>query len=766
MRSGCVRRWIAGCLLMGSQFVHSQDWTHLEAHLHFDTLQLSVSGTVHLSFQATEPLSDTLALHGKDLTIHTAHLDHRPVECIEGPGGNLYIPLHASLSPGNHRITIQYAARPQRGMHFAGWTDTTHTHPRQIYTHGQGNLHRHWIPLYDFPDDKYTWELHLHFNPRYAVYANGTRIPTDEPGHWHYRMDTPIPPYTAVIAIGKYREHRLLDRDSLECIGLVYPGGEATMEPTYQHASAILTQLEDQIGVPYPFDVYRQIPVSDYTYGGMENATTILLNDRYLVDSLQSLDRDYLRVHIHEWAHQWFGTWITARNDTHHWIQEGFATYFDHVIRGALLGEEVERGLWSDARDRIFSALQKDSLPLANPKGSYERHYLQGAMTVRMLRAYVGDTAFRAGIRDFVKDHAGSWADSRDVFRAIQPYTSRDLDRFCAQFVERWALPLVVFGVMETESGWKFMGQCTDWQGFTFDDFSMDIPIAIYQNDSIAEVRKLQLRDGRGELMLDRLPQWYEVDPDVTQLMFVLSHPTEDQIIQQFLHSPNAHSAFQAWREIIQNQPLIEIHPDWLHRLMHHPSPEFRRRVADGMEMHPQNWSDTLMRAYLQDSDFAVVRAAAAQVHFTPADSSQLWDWFENHATPESLRKIAIESLFHGADGQEERVLDRWSRMDSGRSTTLRLDYLFLSFAYPNNRRPRMDILEEWIHYTDPRWSADLRETAFSGLMQSEPWDLLDHADTEYRQLIEQLRWNARDALGNPYRSLRSMARRFLDVLP
>jgi aminopeptidase N len=49
-----------------------------------------------------------------------------------------------------------------------------------------------------------------------------------------------------------------------------------------------------------------------------------LFASRYIVDSIGFEDRNY--INAHELAHQWFGN--LAESGKHHWLQEGFATYY------------------------------------------------------------------------------------------------------------------------------------------------------------------------------------------------------------------------------------------------------------------------------------------------------------------------------------------------------------------------------------------------------------------------------------------------------
>jgi aminopeptidase N len=64
--------------------------------------------------------------------------------------------------------------------------------------------------------------------------------------------------------------------------------------------------LEKEIG-EVPLKVYKQIPVRDFLYAGMENTSATVFSSRYVVDSTGFEDRNYTNVNAHELAHQWFG---------------------------------------------------------------------------------------------------------------------------------------------------------------------------------------------------------------------------------------------------------------------------------------------------------------------------------------------------------------------------------------------------------------------------------------------------------------------------
>ena len=87
-------------------------------------------------------------------------------------------------------------------------------------------------------------------------------------------------------------------------------------------------ELKKEIGVKYPWGNYKQVPVRDFLYAGMENTSATTFSSRYVVDAVGFNDRKYTNVNAHELAHQWFGDLVTAESSKHHWLQEGFATYY------------------------------------------------------------------------------------------------------------------------------------------------------------------------------------------------------------------------------------------------------------------------------------------------------------------------------------------------------------------------------------------------------------------------------------------------------
>src|SRR5690606_2564700 len=129
--------------------------------------------------------------------------------------------------------------------------------------------------------------------------------------------------YLVMLAIGKFDSHTDTATSGTKLIQFVSSEDTLKMEPTYRNSTQIFNYLETEIGVPYPWETYKQVPVKDFLYAGMENTSATVFSQDFVVDQTGYNDKNYLNVNAHELAHQWFGDMVTAKSGKHHWLQEG-----------------------------------------------------------------------------------------------------------------------------------------------------------------------------------------------------------------------------------------------------------------------------------------------------------------------------------------------------------------------------------------------------------------------------------------------------------
>ena len=206
----------------------------------------------------------------------------------------------------------------------------------------------------------------------------------------------------------------------------------------------MIAHFGELTGVPYPWNKYAQVVVSDFIFGGMENTTATTMYEHILLDERAALDITSDDLIAHELAHQWFGDYVTCRDWSHGWLNEGFATFMEHVDREARLGrDEYEYG----------AARRPRGVPRAKPHGRYrrpivcqdyeapidlfDRHlYEKGGLVLHMLRTELGDTLLD-GVNTYLTRHARASSRRAICMRALEEVSGRSLERFFEQWVYR-----------------------------------------------------------------------------------------------------------------------------------------------------------------------------------------------------------------------------------------------------------------------------------------------------------------------------------------
>lgn len=423
----------------------SVDFQELKLEVAFEPEIGLVKGKVNHQFKVLRKELDSLRLDGIRMQFEKVELDGKAIDYKSDQKG-ISIYFESPLSwDSEHEISIQYQASPLRGLYFIGWEDSTGTSRKQIWTQGQGIDNRHWIPMYDEKNDKVISELIVDFESGYEVLSNGELLKKKKAseGHqlWHYKISKPHPSYLIMLGIGKYAVDRKKSASGVPLEFYYYPDQPEQLEPTYRFSVEMFDFFEKEIGVPYPWKNYSQIPVQNFMYGAMENTTSTIFGDFYLVDERAYLDRNYVRVNAHELAHQWFGDMVTARASAHHWLQESFATHYDMMYQGEAFGQDYFDQVRKNYNDQALNASESDIKPIAHSSAGTVRHYPKGAFVLQMLKYVVGREQFNAAIKYYLNKHAYQNVDSEDLLIAFHEKLGYSLDWFWEQWVYRGGEP-------------------------------------------------------------------------------------------------------------------------------------------------------------------------------------------------------------------------------------------------------------------------------------------------------------------------------------
>ena len=413
------------------------DFTHLNAEIKVIPSESRVTGEVAFKFDILEP-TDSIFIDAQKMQIGNLKLNKEEIEFVND-GKRLWLISDFSTSEDN-LLEFSYSATPGQTMYFFGWDNPADSeYQPQVWTQGQGKNTSHWLPSFDDATEKLEFDLSFAFPDAMEVTSNGKLVERKDTGdgyaRWQYDMDHPMSSYLVAVAAGDYYKKEISSTGGIPISLYFYSGDEEKVEPTYRHSKKIFDFLEKEIGFPYPWQNYKQIPVRDFLYSGMENTTATIFSDIFVVDSIGYNDRNYIMVNAHELAHQWFGNTVTATSGEHHWLQEGFATYYALLAEREVFGEEYYYWrLYSIAEQLKAQSDEGKGESIMNPKASSFTFYQKGAWALHILRELVGDEAFRKGVQNYLQKYQFSDATIPQFIEEMEATSGKDL----SEFVEDW----------------------------------------------------------------------------------------------------------------------------------------------------------------------------------------------------------------------------------------------------------------------------------------------------------------------------------------
>ena len=214
-----------------------------------------------------------------------------------------------------------------------------------------------------------------------------------------YRWKTNYPTVAYLVAIGAgkydfYQDYLYVKNDSILFDHYLFQN--ETQAQSLAGVQKFMVMFDSLFG-EYPFKNEKYGHASFTFGGGMEHQTISFMGN--YGGGLKA----------HELAHQWFGNKITCGSWSDLWLNEAFATY--------ITGLTYEFGV---VHDTIFWPIWLDQTKrsgLSFPNGSVYRYdttnvgslfnnqvYNKGAITLHTLRWKIGDSAFFAGVKNYIQD--------------------------------------------------------------------------------------------------------------------------------------------------------------------------------------------------------------------------------------------------------------------------------------------------------------------------------------------------------------------------
>ncbi len=555
IRSALIAAALA--LLLPAPQLQAQDFGRRERSvdvLHYDIRIIpnlaasSLRGDVRIT---TASLRDTLAslrLDAVAMRIDSVFVDGMPV-AFRYDSSSLNIGFARPLRYGDTAVArIVYACTPRRGMYFIKPDASFPDDPVQIWTQGQGEDNRHWLPCYDFPNDKATSELRAVIDTSLLTLSNGRLLSRTDNGdgtaEWHWLQDKRHSSYLIMFAAGKYGVFADSSRGVAVESYHYLQDDAADVARTYGSTADMLGFFTDFIGLPYPWDKYAQIPVAHFLYGGMENTSaTVLADTRTVVDARSALDYDPEPLIAHELAHQWWGDYVTYIDWNNEWLNEGFATYYQQRWTLERYGkDDFDQQRYEGIKSYCDWADKEGRLPVVYRRGTGRANtYTKGAAVLHMLNDMLGEEQYRRVMKEYLTRHALGSVETNDLKRSIEDVTGLNLHWFFSQWLYKAGYPELKVTTSWDEGQGRLSVEVKQVQAIDSLCGRFRFTLNVLSMDSDGRETKL-----RGEVLgpdtvlhfsLQRVPARVEIDPDNILCGRIDIEQSDEQLIAELRES-------------------------------------------------------------------------------------------------------------------------------------------------------------------------------------------------------------------------------------
>jgi aminopeptidase N len=427
------------------------DLQNVRTHLRFDIPQKKIMGEVTESLAILRENVGELRFDSVGLTIESVTLNRAAAKFDVQPK-ELVVALPQKARRGEHfEVTIRYSGQPTKGLYFILPGKNYLDQPMEIWSQGESEDTRYYIPIYDYPNDRTTSEMLLTVPGDWWTVSNGKLVgiksEADGTKTWDWKQSETLSTYLISVVAGEFVEKR----DSWRGIPVQYAvpkGQEYKIDTTFLRTKGMLDAFSDALDVKYPWAKYAQTSVDDFIEGGMENTSATTLIARALVHPKLAGESIYGSDELdsHELAHQWFGDLVTCKDWANIWLNEGFATYFEHYwTEKNFSQDDAEYEFWLDG-NRWMSQKSLFGVPIVTRQTDESvdtegNIYTKGGLVLKMLREKLGDQDFFRGLHHYLEVNRGQNVVTADLIKAIEQETSVNVDEFFQQWIYRAGAP-------------------------------------------------------------------------------------------------------------------------------------------------------------------------------------------------------------------------------------------------------------------------------------------------------------------------------------
>ncbi len=520
---------------------------------------------------------DKITLDAKGMIIHEVKMNNIKLQYNYFENKELIIELDRVYKKEEEFIIyVNYTSRPEtirnedgskssdsKGLYFIDPKDEDSNKPTQIWTQGETENNSVWFPTIDSPNQKSTQEIFITVPQNFVTLSNGTLINQKENANGtrtdYWKQDQKHAPYLFFFAAGEFS----IVKDTWKGKSIEY-----YVEKEYEHLAKsifggtpeMLSFYEELLGVEYPWDKYSQIVVRDYVSGAMENTTAVIHGDGAYQEEGQLIDENKWEETIaHEVIHHWFGDLVTAESWSNLAMNEAFANYgeylwFEHKYGKDFADDKLlknkNRYLNYDDTNEDKDLIRFDYISSDDMFDSVS--YEKGGLILHMLRNYLGDDVFFAGLKKYLNDNKFKAVEAHHLRLAFEEVSGKDLNWFFNQWFFGEGHPELLI----THQVGGFNKQVTINIRQSEKVFDFPLTIDVYEKDGRKSSHNVWV-DGSYHSFtfpISSAPKLINVNPDGVLLAEIAHTKSLEEMIYQYNNVEEYKSRKEALKLIAQNQ--------------------------------------------------------------------------------------------------------------------------------------------------------------------------------------------------------------------
>src|SRR5437867_4215285 len=179
------------------------DLRHSKIELRFDLEKRKVIGSVTHWLVALNEGTTSLSFDSVGLTIHSVSVNSRAAEFVTTLN-KLVVKLPSAARAGEKiDVEIRYEGKPRSGLYFMLQDRDYPKWPKQIWTQGEPEDTRYYLPIYDYPNDRLTTEMVVTVPAEWITISNGrlVSVTKGEDGLRTWRWSEAVPSSTYLITL-------------------------------------------------------------------------------------------------------------------------------------------------------------------------------------------------------------------------------------------------------------------------------------------------------------------------------------------------------------------------------------------------------------------------------------------------------------------------------------------------------------------------------------------------------------------------------------